>query len=158
MSSPKRNTKTPVTTDSAPNAVGTGALDQARNLSKQAIDLVWNKDCQWSSLFLFLALSMTIYYLFLMPEIEVKLKENKEVQAHKVSYTLRAWLAVTTAVGGFVGALFIRQGCTTTNSQVASFLWFAGAWLALWVLTRLVLAGVEKTTLAQASELLKQLS
>lgn len=141
-----------------PSPSGPATLGQMKDLGKQAIDLVWNKDCPWSSLFLFLALSMTIYYLFLMPEIEVKLKENKEVQAHKVTYTLRAWLAVTTAVGGFVGALFIRQGCTTTNSQVASFLWFAGAWLALWVLTRLVLAGVEKTTLAQASELLKQLS
>ena len=116
---------------------------------------VWDASCPFASLFLWMMVAMALYYLFLMPSVSVKIEDNN-VKAVKVTRTLRGWLFLTTLLGGFIGFNIIRQGCEKAGSQW-SVIWFVSAFALTWIITRLVLASVEKISLSDASTLMQKL-
>ena len=116
---------------------------------------VWNDDCPFASLFLWITSILGLYYLFIMPELDVQMQKDK-VEATRVSHSLRAWLFVTMVFCGLVGYNIIQQGCTKAG-PAWSLLWFVAASLLTWFITRLVLASVQRVTLSQASDILKQM-
>ena len=130
--------------------------DRVTNMGKQVLNKVWDASCPFASLFLWIMIIMSLYYLFIMPDISVKIDQD-QVKAEKVTRTLRGWLFLVTLTSGIVGFQIIRQGCDKVGIQW-SVLWFLAAWILSWFATRVVLASVERITLAQASDLLKQMN
>lgn len=130
-------------------------------LSKQASDLMgkigsmlWSKECPFASLFVYMMILKTVYYLFLMPEVTVNLKDDK-VHAEKVSQSLRSWLVLATVVSGLIGWFLIKRGCDEARPYMG-FVWFLVALVLNMFISRILLASIDRITLAQASEILKQ--
>ena len=126
------------------------------DMAKKFWNKIWNSSCPFASLFVWVQVLMAIYYLFLMPDISVKLDQDK-VKAEKVSRSLRGWLFLVSIGCGFLGYMIISQGCDKAGPQW-SVLWFIAAVILSWFITRLILASVEKTTLTNASDILKQMN
>jgi len=123
---------------------------------KRITDLVWDPTCPFASLFAWMMGATAIYYMFLLPDISVRMEGDK-VKAEKVTKNLRGWLFLATMISGFVGYQVINQGCKSAGSQW-SVMWFIVAFILSWFITRLILASVEKTTISNAADILKQLN
>lgn len=126
------------------------------DIAKKFWNKVWNSSCPFASLFVWIQVFMSIYYLFIMPDVTVKLNQDK-VQAETVSRSLRGWLFIVSLGCAFLGYMIISGGCEKAGPQW-SILWFFAAIILSWFITRLILASVEKTTLTNASDMLKQMN
>jgi hypothetical protein len=99
---------------------------------------------------------MSIYYMFLMPDVNVYLDQN-QVKAVKVSRSIRGWLLLVAVGCGIAGYMLISQGCEKAGSQW-SILWCLVALAATWLINCFILAGVERSTVSCSNDFLKQLS
>lgn len=152
MSSARRTpTQKPVTLDMKVNVPPT-VVDTGKDLWAR----VWDADCPFASLFLWISIIMGIYYLAVMPELSVRVEDKGKVEATRVSQSLRAWLFFTVLFCGLLGYKIIQQGCTKVG-PAWSVLWFVAALILTGFVTRLVLASVQRVTLSQASDILRQM-
>ena len=126
------------------------------DMAKTFFSKIWNSSCPFASLFVWSQVLMSIYYLFLMPDVNVYLDQN-QVKAVKVSRSIRGWLFIVSVACGIVGYMIISQGCEKAGSQW-SILWFLAALVVTWLVNCFILAGVERSTLSCSSDFLKQMS
>ena len=125
-------------------------------MGKQILDKIWNSSCPFASLFVWIQVLLGIYYLFLMPDVNVKIDQD-QIKAEKVTRSVRGWLFVISIGCAFFGYMIISQGCDKAGPQWA-IIWFLAAIIFSWFITRLILASVEKTTLTNASNMLKSMN
>ena len=126
------------------------------SIGKQILDTIWDSSCPFASLFVWIQVLMGIYYLFLMPDINVKIEQD-QVKAEKVTRSVRGWLFIVSIGCAIFGYMTISQGCEKAGPQWA-VLWFLAATIFSWFITRLILASIEKTTLTNASNMLKAMN
>lgn len=126
------------------------------DIAKTFFSKIWNSSCPLASLFIWIQILMSIYYMFLMPDVNVYFDQN-QVKAVKVSRSIRGWLFLVSIGCGIAGYMLISQGCEKAGSQW-SILWFLVALAATWLINCFILAGVERSTLACSNDFLKQLS
>jgi uncharacterized membrane protein len=65
---------------------------------------------------------------------------------------------LATAVSAFIGWLIVRRGCAETKGSPWSILWFFVACVISMVVSRLVLAAAEQTTIPDANNILRTLT
>lgn len=156
MSDPTVVTAPAPTAAAAPVQLSVKVPSAVTTIVKRITDAIWDPTCPFASLFAWMMGATAIYYMFLLPDISVRMEGDK-VKAEKVTKNLRGWLFLATVLSGIVGYQVIHQGCKSAGSQW-SVMWFIVAFVLSWFITRLILASVEKTTISNASDILKQLN
>lgn len=114
--------------------------------------------CPLAYLYLILTILMTGYYAIFLPDVKLKVKNDNSLDGTTVTGTMRAILVICTLVTGAIGFWLIKRGCAQVGSGGWSILWFLVAGVFSSIVTQIVFAAAEKTTIANGSSILRQLS
>jgi hypothetical protein len=90
-----------------------------------------------------------------MPKEQVEInRDNNTVKVVKSNDSLRAWLALGTLAGTWVGHMIIKQGCKTAG-KIWAILWFIAALVIMFIINTLILSGREHIKISEASQVLR---
>jgi uncharacterized membrane protein YeiB len=124
---------------------------------ENSLSVLWDKNCPFASLYLWICAFLALYYLFWMPDVSVEVDMgNQQVKTRHVDKKLRGLLFMGTIASAFIGHKIIRNGCVAAGSGW-SFLWFLVALALIGVVISLFMMASGKYTLAGASDMLRQI-
>jgi hypothetical protein len=122
----------------------------------QLWNLIYDKDCPFASIYIWIAVLLCIYYTFFLPSVKLNVSDDS-INGKSVDGKLRVILVVVTLISAVIGRLIIRKGCETAGSGWA-VLWFIVAVVVSGVIAMIILAAAENITIPNAGQILKQLS
>jgi hypothetical protein len=129
--------------------------DAVIDTGKQIWTKLWDKDCPFASLYIWIIIVLALYYLFWLPEITLHTSADTIV-GKKVDKNIRGYLLLSLILSGLAGYYIIRQGCKSAGPYW-SILWFFVALLITYILTQLILASTLQITVADSSKILNDI-
>ena len=118
---------------------------------------IYDKNCPFGSIFMWLMGFLAVFYLFILPDMTLNLKDNGTLVTKKVDRTLRGWLFISVIASALAGHFIIKNGCATAGVGW-SFLWFLVALLVTMLLTQLILSFAENISIPNAVDFIKQVT
>lgn len=119
-------------------------------------NFLWDKTCPFGSLYVWIMTYLGLYYLFWLPEINLKLQDGT-LTTRKVDKTLRGWLFLSVLASTVLGYLIIKKGCNNAGPSWA-FIWFIIALIVSFAITQIILSLTENVTVPNALELVKAIN
>lgn len=119
--------------------IPTYVTDSAKKIS----EYVWDSKCPFASLFVWIMIMISIYYLVGLPNNVVYLdKDESTIRVEKVTRTLRWWLFTSNVIMTVLGYFIINKSCANAGS-VWSGLWFLGAMFVSRLVNAMIMTSVE---------------
>lgn len=104
---------------------------------------IWDDSCPFASLYVWIMILISLYYLFSLPKNVVYLdKDDTTIRVEKVTRTLRWWLFTTNLIMTGLGYLIIKRACAGAGSAWSG-LWFIAAMVLSRLVSALILSSVE---------------
>lgn len=114
-----------------------------KDSAKKFSDYVWDSQCPFASLFVWIMVMISIYYLVGLPNNVVYLdKDETTIRVEKVTRTLRWWLFTSNIIMTVLGYYIIYKGCAGAGSMWAG-LWFIGSMFLSRLISAMIMASVE---------------
>lgn len=111
--------------------------------AKRVKNWVWDSTCPFGSLYVWLMVFYSLYYLIGLPQNYVYLdKDETTIRVEKVTRPLRWWLFSSSIIMAVLGYFLIRQGCANAGSMWAG-LWFVAALVLSRVVSAMIMSSVE---------------